>query len=199
MEDRVLEEVVIVRGQTNRQTNKQNWQNRLVVVGGYSFTVMKNEHNGKGQMVLWGNNISVRPQALPCNEWPTIKKRKRSTTTISLSGCGWRLHMRFALVVVVVALGTPSYSHQHPPLLCPLHHPWKTHFLPCSLLAPAGSMWAPYPFSSCFKLPKIGSVRPWFLVWYKGEEELLLLLLSLGSNHSGTCLSCYGQCLSLGG
>ncbi len=152
----------------------------------------------EGQMVLWGNNISVRPQSLPCNEWPTIKKTKRSTTTISLSGSGWRLHMRFALVVVV-ALGTPSYSHQHPPLLCPLHHPWKIHFLPCSLLAPPGSMWPPYPFSSCFKLPKIGSVRPWFLVWYKGEEELLLLLLSLGSNHSGTRLSCYGQCLSLDG
>ncbi len=155
----------------------------------------------EGQMVLWGNNISVRPQALPCNEWPTIKKRKRSTTTISLRGSGWRLHMRFVLVVVVVALGAPSYSHQHPPLLCPLHHPWKTHLLPCSLLAPAGSMRPPYPFSSCFKLPKIRSVRPWFLVWYKGEEELLLLLLllSLGSNHSGTRFSCYGQCLSLDG
>jgi hypothetical protein len=76
VEERVLEEVVIVG---DKQTGKQtNWIHRLGLLL-LVVTVLQlwRMSTTEGQMVLWGNNISVRPQALPCNEWPTIKKRKK--------------------------------------------------------------------------------------------------------------------------
>jgi hypothetical protein len=87
VEERVLEEVVIVRGQTNRQTNKLNWQTRLVVVGGYSLTVMKNKHNGRA-------NGFVRKQYFCSSssftlQWMTHHKEKKKKHNNNISQGLW--------------------------------------------------------------------------------------------------------------